>query len=359
MCTNAEDKFMKLTGNCKPMGIGSVPNQDAGSAWNTILDYFPEIPFWPQLPKRSYLENMYVQFSELIPGRVLDLENERFYIDQTQDLQPETEEFYNAYLSNDLDAFGITREYCEGLYSGLELVKKNPKVFEGIEFIKGQITGPTSFGLQVMDEQMKPILYNDMLHDIAVKNLQRKAQWQEARLKEINRNTIISVDEPYLSSIGSGFLNLNRSQVISDIETIFKPLTGRKAMHCCGNTDWSLILETSLDIMLFDAYNYFKNVILYSSELQSFLDRGGHIGWGIVPTTADALAREDAAKLIRKIEAGVQALVDKGFDRDLILHRSFITPACGLGTLPPEQAATAKELTRTISQQMRKKYKLG
>jgi len=350
---------MKLIGNCTALGIGSLPDTNAVLALERIFNFFPKIPFWPQLPKRSYFENMYLQFSEHIPGRCIDIENKRFYIDKTQDLQPEMEGFFNDYLANDLDKFKISRDYCEGLYTALDLAKTKKEIYNGVAFIKGQITGPISFGLQVVDENKKPIYYDDMFHDILLKNLQCKARWQEEVLSNINKNIIISVDEPYLSSVGSGVINLNRAQVIEDIEAIFKVLKKVKATHCCGNTDWSLLMATSADILLFDAYNYAKNISLFTEDLKDFLARGGCLGWGIIPTTGNELENCSKEALILRLEEGIDLLVKKGLDHETIIHQSFITPACGLGNLPIELANTAMQLTRAVSEHIQAKYNLN
>ncbi|WP_455392577.1 hypothetical protein [[Eubacterium] cellulosolvens] len=349
---------MENIGNCKALGIGSLPHTNAADAWDDVLNYFSKIPFWPQLPKRRYYENMYLQFSEHIPGRQIDLENQSFFIDRTQDLQPAMERFYQQYLSEDIDQLGISREYIEGLYYALDLLDNNDDFFYDIEFIKGQVTGPVSFGLQVVDQDKKPIFYDEMLHDILLKNLERKTRWQQEVLAKINQNMIISVDEPYLSSIGSGVLILNRDQVIEDIEKIFKVLTCLKATHCCGNTDWSLLLETSADILLFDAYNYTTHLALFASDLDSFLNRGGCLGWGIVPSTVNELEKTGVEELIKRLEDGIQLLVKKGLDQKSILRQSYVTPSCGLGNISIAHAKYAMQLTKTISEHMRAKYKL-
>ncbi len=349
---------MNIIGKCRTLGIGSLPDTDANAAWVAILDYFPEIPNWPQLPKRNFFENMYLQYSEHLPGRQIDLDNERFFINKARDLNSEMEEFYNAYLSNDLDLFKISRDYSGGIHTGIVLMEKDIDFFKNIDYIKGQITGPISFGLQVVDEEKKPILYDEMFHDILVKNLERQAHWQEEVLAKINKNVIISVDEPYLSSVGSGVLNLNREQVIKDIETIFQALTSVKATHCCGNTDWSLLMETSADILLFDAYNYSKNLALFASELQEFIARGGSIGWGIVPSIGTELEDSNRESLVKRLEDGVELLVKKGLDREVILHQSFITPSCGLGNLSLSESRTAMMLTKSVSEYMQMKYEL-
>jgi hypothetical protein len=350
---------MKIEPKCKALGIGSVPYLDGKSAWERISQNFPQVPFWPQLPKRIFLENMYTQFSEHLPGRKIELEAKRFFIDDSEDHTAEMEEFFNDYLTEDPKVLGMSRDYCEGIYSGLELVSSNKELFENAEYIKGQITGPVSFGLQVTDSSLKSILYNDMFHDIYLKNLERKAQWQEMMLAEINENVIMSVDEPYLSTLGSGIININRQQVIDDLETIFKALKCVKASHCCGNTDWSLLMKTSADILLFDAYNYSNNLALYLEDLQEFLSKGGCIGWGIVPTTAQDLKGCTLDGLINRLEEGIGILVNKGLDRDLILDVSFITPSCGMGTLSIDDSELAMQLTSSISKHMREKYELG
>jgi len=242
---------MKVIGNCRALGIGSLPHDNPAEAWDDILNYFPNIPFWPQLPKRSYYENMYLQFSEHLPGREINEEKQQFYIDKTQNLQPAMEEFYNTYLSEDVKAFEISREYCEGLSYALELVQKDNDYFSESEFIKGQVTGPVSFGLQVVDENKKPIFYDEMFHDLLLKNLERKTQWQQEILIKLNKNVIISVDEPYLSSVGSGVLILNRDQVINDIEYILE--MKEYYPHDCRYLN---ICRCSFDLPIFPSNKY-------------------------------------------------------------------------------------------------------
>lgn len=53
-----------------PSALGSLPIVDPSAACDLMTQCFPAIPVWPQLPKRTYLENMYVQFSESLPGVV-------------------------------------------------------------------------------------------------------------------------------------------------------------------------------------------------------------------------------------------------------------------------------------------------
>ncbi len=101
-----------------PMNIGSLPHTDPEEACNLILRHFPEVSAWPQLPRRSFLENMYVQFSEGFPGVVL--ERERMYVDRTRDLSGELGRLYLAYLENDLECMLLALLMLQDWPSGQE-----------------------------------------------------------------------------------------------------------------------------------------------------------------------------------------------------------------------------------------------
>ncbi len=344
---------MRFEPDCLATGIGSLPYTDIEKACRIAIEYFPEIPFWPQLPKLSFYENMYVQYSEKLPGRVI--QSDKIYVDLFQDITEELEQFYDDYRHNNIMEFGQSQEYIHGLYKFLEFKEE----LSEIKAIKGQITGPVSFGLQIQDDCSRPILNDSMMEDILVKNLKMKARWQEQQLSEICPTTIISVDEPYLSAIGSPVFNLKREDVMADLQEVLGGIKGLKATHCCGNTDWPLLMETSIDILFLDAYSYAEKLALYPSEIQDFLDRGGIIGWGIVPSIAEDIRQETPENIMKKLEDAFRLLVEKGMKFGDILHQSLITPSCGLGTLELEDAEKALSLTNQVSAIMREKYELA
>ncbi len=70
------------------------------------------------------------------------------------------------------------------------------------------------------------------------------------------------------------------------LDEVFTAIHAEEALagvHCCGNTDWSVLLATQVDILNLDAYNYLEYLALFPMELREFLDRGGVVAWGIVP----------------------------------------------------------------------------
>ncbi len=334
---------------CLPTVIGSMPHTDPQAACSQVIKYLKDIPAWPQLPKRAYPENMYVQYSQGFPGVVV--KENSIYVDRSQDLAKPLEQLYAAYLENDIDKYPISPEYAAGLHRFLALENLSPLA------VKGQIIGPISWGLTVTDDSRRSILYDDILGDAVAKFLRLKAAWQEKELSKISPNTIIFVDEPYMSAYGSVSMSLSKEKVVSLLEEVFSGISGLKGVHCCGNTDWSVLLDTSVDVVSFDAYNYAQSLSLYPTEIKKFLDRKGTIAWGIVPNEAEALAKETVASLKDRLEEAMAPFTRKGIRFKQLIAQGLLTPSCGLAPLATEEAAArALELLAELSVEIRKHY---
>jgi methionine synthase II (cobalamin-independent) len=332
-------------------GIGSFPHQDEKEVFRLILKNFPEIPFWPQLPKRSFLEGMVIQYSEGFPSLKWKEKEQKVWVDTSQGFDKEIEKFYQRLEANELEPFQITENFAKGLRILKDLSSEDHR--KKIKYIKGQITGPITFGLALTDQEQKPIFYDPTLRDILVKHLSLKARWMEKRFNELfpGTPTILFFDEPSLSSFGSAFSSLNREDVVHSLNECFDAVKGLKGIHCCGNTDWSVLLSMNLDILSFDAYGYLETLSLYPKELKAFLERGGILAWGIVPTS-EAILKEEAEGLIKRFKEGVKTLSKKGFDPTL-LQRAIITPSCGTASLPIPLAEKVCQLTAEVSKRLR------
>ncbi|MBI5302987.1 MAG: methionine synthase [Chloroflexi bacterium] len=345
-------------------GVGSLPHPDPRTAIDLVLKTFPTIPFWPQLPRRDFRENMYAQYSDHLPSVQLDLPHEWMGAVIGDDKLAQVEEFYVRYLTDDLELFAMSADYAAGLYA----LRDSASALRDTVMLKGQVTGPISFGLKVVDQTLKPMLYDEALRDVLVKHLARKAQWQEKFLQSVLQpcegsrfapsqscDTIIFIDEPSLALVGASLVALNREEVVRDLEEVFSALQGLKGTHCCGNTDWGMLLDTSVNVISFDAYTYAENLALFADEVKHFLHRDGILAWGIVPTIAEHIARETAESLVARLDAAIALLVKKGIDRDTLYARALITPACGLGTISESAAERALELTRQVSARVRER----
>jgi methionine synthase II (cobalamin-independent) len=337
---------------CLPTIIGSMPHTDPAKACALIARFLKDIPAWPQLPRRTFAENMYVQYSEGFPGIVV--ENNKVYVDTSKDFTKALEALYQAYLDNDASKFPISKDYAAGFYAFLEQPGIAPRA------VKGHVTGPLSWGLTIPDENKKAILYHEVLGDAIPKLLKLKAAWQESALKKISKNTITFIDEPIMASYGSVVASgaFSKPEKIAELlNEVFDGISGLKGIHCCGNTDWPVLLKTKLDILNFDAYNYAPSLSLYPEEVKKFLARGGCIAWGIVPNHAEALNKESAASLKDRLEEAMAPFTRHGLPFKEIVKHSLLMPSCGLAPLTEDAAEQALKMLSELSETMRKKYK--
>jgi hypothetical protein len=332
-----------------------------------MFENTPEIPSWIQFPKRIFYENMIVQFAEGMPGLVND--GERFYIDTTApDFLEQLTDFYARYLAVTengdlavLDSFGLSPKYAAGFD---EFISRLPEhaASHKVAMLKGQVTGPFTMGTNLLDQDRRCSYYHHQLRDVTVKTVALRAMWQMTRLSTFDLPVMVFLDEPSLLGFGSQtFLTVSREDVIGDVNEVTAVIHAQGALagvHCEENTDWSLLMESDLDVLDFDAYDHMQAITLYPAELNTFLERGGWLGWGIVPTLdREAAATETVPSLLARFEDGVQCLTRKGFERELLLRRALITPGCGAGGVLTEALAErVLGLLRELSITLRERY---
>jgi hypothetical protein len=350
---------------CLATTLGSLPHTDVVRGTSVMFSSTPEIPAWVQFPRRAFQENMMVQFTECLPG--LARKDDRVYFDATtSDLPDQLTDFYSRYLaatdegdSAALNTFALSPDYAPGFWEFLGQLPHQPSPPIAI---KGQVTGPFTLGTNLLDQDRRCSYYDDQLRDVIVKAVSLIAAWQITQLHRHAQPTMIFLDEPALLGFGSQtFITIGREDVLGDLNEVAAAIhahDGLAGVHCEGNTDWSLLMSADLDILDFDAYDHMQAITLYPAELRAFLDRGGSLGWGIVPTLdPSAAASETVPSLLARFEAGVDRLVAKGFPRELLLRRALITPSCGAGGILTEfLAERVLKLLHELSCTLRCRY---
>lgn len=319
-------------------GIGSFPFTDVNEAIDTIFSTCPEIPFWPQLPKRAPFENMYIPFLEGVPCVVVD-ESEGTAFMNTESAEG-IEVFYENVQNSNLEAFRISEKVAPGFYRFLD--RLNERSGEA-KFIKTQITGPFSMGLGLKDENGKPVIYNYGYFDIIKKAIHMKAQWMVATIKAQfpDKGIIIFFDEPYMVSFGSAYVSISKEEAIGIFNDVLGGITALKGIHCCGNTDWSVLLNTDVDIINYDAFNYLDTIFYFEDDLQRFVSRGGRVAPGIVPSSEEVM-KATPADMERIMERFRSLIEEKTGSQGL--QKLIVTTSCGVGSLKPEEASRAMEL---------------
>lgn len=348
---------------CLPILIGSLPVNDHRAAIELILAATPEIPLWPQLPKKPK-EGMVRQFLSGFPGLVD--EGNRFWVDSTSDaFADEMTAFYEDYLQA-VDApsqlppprFALGPDSAAGFEVFCDTMRRRNQPFISL---KGQVTGPITTGVGTRDRHGNSILYNDNLRDILIKHLSLKAVWQAKQLCQLTGSVppIIFIDEPGLVSFGaSGFAGVSSEMVTSAVGEVIEAIQlagGLAGVHICANGDWGPALASHADILSFDAYSYFPNLLLFRRELTEYLRRGSMLAWGIVPTgDPDLVAGASVASLYDMWREQLERLSALGFSEQQLMEQTFIAPACGTGSLSEELAVKVLSLTRDLAKKCRK-----
>ena len=337
----------KIPGNLLTTAMAVMPHTDVARALETALSL--DVPFWPQLPNYSYYEDMYVQAAEHFPGIVLDVEKRtlRFSMDKfVEEVEATLMQF------DDPAIFDISETYSAVYHRFLKMDLADRPA------IRGQLEGPISFGFNVLDQDERPILFDDTVRPFMLDFMTKRLNVQLARLKQLNGNAFMFVDEPGLQFLFSAMAGYSDLKAKGDLDQFFSQVDRPRGIHLCGNPDWDFLLNLDLDVLSLDVYTNAEIFSSYAASVRKFLDRGGAIVWGIVPTGSEVFSQEEIPSLIQRLENVWKVLWSKGVDREHLMARSMLSPAtCCL--VNPDKERTVERAFVTVKQMadaLRDKY---
>jgi hypothetical protein len=280
---------------------------------------------------------MEVQYSEGIPRVVIDRAKERMYIDTTGDTSTDLAAFYEKYVAEDIDAFRITPEFSKGIYA----MESALQAAGGTRpFVKVQTTGPLSFGLTIVDENKRAIYYNAEFVDVVVKALAMKCRWQIRKFKKFAKDTICFIDEPILSAFGSStYVSVTREDAVAKLNEVVEAVHAEGALagvHCCGNTEWPILIDAGVDIVNFDAFDYGDTILLYANAMKDYLKAGKVMAFGIVPTNSAKIHAQTSDSLVAKFGSG----------HSVLWHRIVAGSRCRVGV--QDAARSQREIASAI-----------
>lgn len=351
----------KFSADGLPTLIGSLPLKSHEEALALIFRYTGEIPLWPQLPCRPE-ERMLYQFMEGIPG-IEQMEEKVFFNTESETFQTELLEFFEEYLAiteagKDLlsSRFAVSRERAPGLY----LLQEKSETIDKVA-LKGQTTGPFTLLVGLCDQHQRLAYYDDSLREMLVKGVAMKAAWQTSFLKQASENVIVFLDEPALAGLGSSsFISIDKDDIAEQLDEVIAAIHKQKGLagiHVCANTDWNMLLGLDLDVLSFDAYGFFDRFATCKNAVIEYLNRGGIIAWGGIPTSnTEAIEKESIESLVSLWEDHMRLLESPAFSVRDLLRQTLVTPSCGTGSVAPGPAAKVLELCSGVSAALRRKY---
>ena len=224
--------------------------------------------------------------------------------------------------------------------------------------IRGQLEGPISFGFNILDQDDRPIIFDDTVRPFMLDFMAKRLNVQLERLKQRNANAFMFVDEPGLQFLFSAMAGYGDLKAKGDLDQFFTQVDRPRGIHLCGNPDWDFLLNLDMDVLSLDVYTNAEIFASYATAIKKFLDRDGVIVWGIVPTGFEAFAQEEIPSLIQRLENVWKILWSKGIDRDQLIARSMLSPAtCCL--VNPDKERTVERAFAAVNQmagQLRDQY---
>ncbi len=342
-------------------GVGSMPFLDPEQALDISFKYLKESPIWPQLPQTGLLEQMDVQYSEGIPCINIEKEKNRIFVDTSGDYSDVFAEFYESYMTamdpdegnGDCSALAISSQYSLGIHAA---VKRLEALGARFPFFKVHTTGPCTFALNTVDENKRAIYYNEEFRDVIVKALAMKCRWQIQKFRPYADKIICFIDEPILSAFGSStYVSVERDDIVAHLAELIEAIHmdgGLAGIHCCGNTEWSILVDAGVDILNFDAFEFGESITMYPDSVKELINRGGAVAWGIVPTS-EKINEQTAEGLVTSLNVIIDNLVGQGVEREKLLLQSIITPSCGTGSMKTDDAEKTFAMTAAVSKHLR------
>jgi hypothetical protein len=161
---------------------------------------------------------------------------------------------------------------------------------------------------------------------------------------------VVFVDEPGLTAaMHPGFpLDPNRTiDLVSSALATIEPhaVTG---LHCCGTADWRMVLHTGPQIL---SLPLDSGAVCHAGALGAFLERGGWVAWGAVPTTGPLGTTPE--RIWHGLSGEWCTLTQGGCDPVLLREQALITPACGLATHGEAQADLVLRLAGQVARRLR------
>ena len=322
-------------------GIGSLPYTSPVEAVRAIADCCPEIPFWPQLPQLSERETVIGQGLGILADFVEPRAGGYGYQVKPGRIDAVIEALHNS-------AGCLTPADSAGFPVFEESIKR--PMFPSAIAVKGQIEGPVTLATYLFYRDRAFLADSSPFSAVAF-HIAQIACWQIERLQRSDLPVLMFVDEPALCLDEAVSKGIPQERRLSALSSIFEDIRARGAfsgLHCCAQRPFDRICVADPDILSFDAHQGLEEFFSSRSALE-FLDRGGWVAYGLVPTSSDLSALRPGSIFSRWLVAASLAR-----DPQDLAQSTIITATCGLGLLAPPAVIESFQIAADVGAMIRK-----
>lgn len=334
---------MEFEPNCRTTAMGVMPHKDAQRALDLALGL--DIPFWPQLPRITFSEDMFAQLADGFPGTVINPDEKRVEFDTFRFI--EELEAYSACM-DDPGKFTIKERNSLTYSRYLEVDLANRAA------IRGQLCGPINFGFRITDEEKKPLIYHDDVRSLLFDFTLKKVNLQYQQLAHKHPNAFVWVDEPGLGWVFNSFAGYNELQAQEEYRDFLDGFEGPRALHLCLNIHLPYLFALGLNILSIDAFQFETMPKGYADDIATFINKGGILSWGIVPTESVTLDPQTPESLFNRL-IGYWDVISSNANitTEQIARQALIAPSkcCIKNALSVEMGESACLITTDLEQE--------
>jgi hypothetical protein len=321
-------------------GIGSLPLTSARSAVCSVAEFSPEVPFWPQLPQVSEREGIVGQGLGILEN-LIEPRNEGYgYQVKEGQIDSVLEILHRSsgeLTSANAAGFGA---FEEALSSGL---------FSSAIAVKGQFEGPITLSAYLFHNG-RPFLADPTLFAAIAFHVSQIIGWQIDRLQSGGLPVLLFVDEPALCLDAPVTNAVPEEQRLNALAATLEDARIRGAyagLHCCAARPFERMCRVQPDIISFDAHEGLDSFFADWRALD-FIQQGGTVAYGIVPTRPGVNAVDSASIFVRWLKAASLA-----GDPQKFAQRAMVTATCGLGLLDASAVAESFGVAHSVSRLIR------
>jgi methionine synthase II (cobalamin-independent) len=309
--------------------IGSLPHADPSEAVDFVLRHQPRLPAAPTLPAHSGRELMLAQAAAGVRG--ITVADDGSFEVRVDDLDPD----------DPLEDCGFAGDAWVGLRAFLNAVA------DRTDPVKFQLTGPVTFGIALHASGVP----TDLAFATAAAAVRTRADalidMLDVRLPQCLR--VVFLDEPGLTGALERSFPIATDAALDLVSGVLAPLerSAITGIHCCGPADWKLVMEAGPQVLSLPLES---EVEAAAGSVAQYLERGGWIAWGVVPT--DRPLGTTPESLWRQLSELWCRLVQDGCDPVKLRTQAMITPACGLAGHGITQAEQVMEFCTELAERL-------
>ncbi|MAG54971.1 MAG: hypothetical protein CMJ83_01640 [Planctomycetes bacterium] len=319
-------------------GVGSLPLTGAAEAVDFVREVTPEMPFWPQLPRRAPHEGMFRQFlgagSETLEAR-----------DQLLGYAVRAGEGGHLRTWLERGTAELNPLHAGGFFAFMEALAENG--FPDAVAIKGQLTGPLIMSAMIFEDDRSAI-HDDAFLELTANYLARHAAWQVEQLLESGRPVSVWIDDPGAGHLGGApQTSVDQERYARALGIVVRAIHdagGSAGLHCCARPRFNLLRRVPFDVLSFDAANGLEG-FFSEPDATALLDRGCTLALGLLHTSPDEDATPQAIAARWSEVAGDRA--------STAAERALVTTSCGLATTDPARLVEVFAATRAVGQELR------